>query len=112
MRIARMLVVAFFALSGCRSTEKWAIRVPRESRVCTQDCEGAPDNPAWRECIAACGGEVAQADCGGTWSKPRPKEGCRETETSAFSIGRTIVLVVLLVVGGSVVAGSLAARNP
>lgn len=105
------LVVCLIGLFGCRTETKWALRIPAETRDCSRDCHGAPDDPVWRECIAACGGEVSQEWCDGTWSKPRSPVGCREAETTRVSVGHTIALVILLVVGGSVALGAVAANN-
>ncbi len=106
------IALSLIAITGCRTDVKWAIRIPQESRDCTRTCEGAPDEPKWRECIAACGGEVKEGWCDGTMFNPVSPEGCRQAETTKFSVGGTIVLVVLLVVGGSVILGGLAARKP
>ncbi len=113
MPLARIVVLAaLVVLSGCRTETRWAIRVPVESRECTRDCEGAPDEPQWRECIAACGGDVSEGWCDGTTFHKRDPTGCRQAETSKANVWGTIVLVALLAIGGGVVLGGVAARNP
>ncbi len=106
----RVLVVSMCLLLGCHTEVKWAIRVPKESRECSRDCQGAADDPQWQSCIAACGGEVAQEWCDGTTLHARDPKGCREVETQKISVWGTIVFVALLVAGGSVALGIVAKK--
>ncbi len=110
MRVAAVLLSSL--LVGCHTEVKWAIRVPKESRECTRDCDdGAPDDPRWQACIAACGGEVTQEWCDGTTLKHRDPAGCREVETQKISVFWTVVFVAACVVGGSAALGVVAAKR-
>lgn len=107
------LVVLLMALTGCRTSVRWAIRVPKDSRTCVSDCNQAPpDDAQWRACVAACGGEVSEEWCDGTTFRKRDPAGCQEVETSKVSPFWTVVFVAGMVVLGGAVLGGLAARKP
>ncbi len=106
-----MSIVLLAMLTGCHTEVKWAIRVPTESRECSRTCEGAPDDPSWQSCIAACGGEVSREWCDGTHFHPRDPKGCREAETKEISPGWTAVFVVGIVLAGGAALTFLGVTN-
>lgn len=100
------VLITSVVLVGCKTDVRWAIRTPSATKDCTRECRGSPDDPAFRTCISLCGGSVKEGDeCGGMLN-------CTEIETQKTSIWGTVVFVGLLVLGGAVLLGAVAARQP
>ena len=110
--LAGCLAVAVL-LTGCHTTEAFAIRSPRAEvpAPCLQQCEKVKaldpdDTEAFLRCLAVCPDTpVSPNECRELATTPETK--CVDQEVRHAAVGRTIGLV-FAIIGGVIVAGAAA----
>ena len=122
--VAATLVALLFA-TGCHATTYSAVSMPkaqtREDDTCFAQCQSRRENgnDEYLDCVRNCPGAAVHEGNACNDVQPIPNYVCTDVEGRKFSVGRTVILAVVLGVvaavaigAGAAVAASSSGSNP